>query len=50
MVVYESAKVIGRQLPLDGDYFENLFIHLTIQKDYKRFQAINDYVWSKEPS
>ena len=30
MVVYESAKVIGRQLPLDGDYFENLFIHLTI--------------------
>ena len=50
MVVYESAKVIhGRQFPLDGDYFENLFIHFTIKKDYKKFQAINDYVWSKEP-
>ena len=33
MVVYESAKIIhGRQFPLDGDY-------------YKKFQAINDYVW-----
>ena len=50
MVVYESAKIIhGRQFPLDGDYFENLFIYFTIKKDYKKFQAIKDYVWSKEP-
>merc|ERR1712218_100614 len=50
MVIYESAKIIhGRQFPLDGDFFENLFIHFTIKKDYKRYQAIKDYVWSKEP-
>ena len=50
MVIYESAKIIhGRQFPLNGDYFENLFIHFTIKKDYKKYQAIKDYVWSKEP-
>ena len=30
---------------LDGDYFKNLFILFKIKKDYKKFQAINDYVW-----
>ena len=30
MLLYESATVPhGRQFPLDGDYFENLFIHFS---------------------
>ena len=37
------------RISADGDYFKNLFILFTIKKDYKKFQAINDYVWSKEP-
>ena len=49
MVLYESAKVMhGRQFYLDGDYYDNLFVHFTIKKDYEKFQAVNDYVWSKE--
>ena len=41
MVLYESAKVVhGRQFPLDGDYYENLFIHFTIKKDLEKYQAI----------
>ena len=30
MVLYESATVPhGRQFPLNGDYFENLFVHFS---------------------
>ena len=48
MVVYESAKVMhGRQFHLDGDFFENLFIHFTIDKDYAKYQAIFEETWLK---
>ena len=48
MVLYESAKVIhGRQFHLDGDFFENLFIHFTIEKDYAKYQAIFEETWVK---
>ena len=48
MVLYESAKVMhGRQFHLDGDFFENLFIHFTIEKDYAKYQAILEETWVK---
>ena len=41
MALYESAKILhGRQFPLDGDYFDNLFIHFTVTKDVTKYQAI----------
>ena len=41
MALYESAKIIhGRQFPLNGDYFDNLFIHFTVTKDDTKYQAI----------
>lgn len=28
MLLYESAKILhGRQFPLDGDFYDNLFVH-----------------------
>ena len=51
MVLYESAKIIhGRQFPLDGEYFDNLFIHFTIKRDYAKYHAILDLqdMWSKK--
>ena len=48
MVLYESAKVIhGSQFHLDGDYFDNLFIHFTIKRDYAKYQAIFEEIWIK---
>ena len=39
MVWYESARLVhGRPKPLDGDYFDNLFIH---------FKPVGD--WYEEP-
>ena len=39
----QSAKVMhGRQFHLDGDFFENLFIHFTIEKDYAKYKAISE--------
>ena len=33
MLLYESATVPhGRQFPLNGDYFDNIFIHFTVEK------------------
>ena len=49
MVLYESPKIMhGRQFHLDGDYFEILFVHFTIESDYAKYQAILDETWSKE--
>ena len=36
MLLYESAKVPhGRQFPLEGEYYENIFVHFGIQVTLK---------------
>ena len=48
MVLYESAKVLhGRQHPLDGQYFDNVFIHFTWKNP--KFQAVKQELRQKFP-
>ena len=43
MLMYESAKVFhGRQVPLDGYYFDNIFVHFQpkFNRHYRRFLSV----------
>lgn len=43
MLLYESAKVFhGRQEPLDGEYFDNVFIHFhpKFNSKLRRFMSV----------
>jgi prolyl 4-hydroxylase len=41
MVLYESARNIhGRVVPLDGEYFDNVFVHFRPTKGWEKFTGI----------
>ena len=34
MLIYESARIPhGRQYPLNGEYYDNIFVHFSLLKD-----------------
>mmetsp|Transcript_7759 Transcript_7759/g.23051 ORF Transcript_7759/g.23051 Transcript_7759/m.23051 type:complete len:301 (-) Transcript_7759:13-915(-) len=41
MCMYESAKAIhGRVLPLDGDHFDNIFVHFRPTRGWERYMGV----------